>query len=492
MIYSFLKFLINRDFACWLDGGIGYTVHHCSGSAMWRLDSSLRMQAWRSQCLHAYSGLNKTLFASVGPNSHCCGHQLDGTFISRYFSLVSEKLTNAASIPLYIDSIRSCSLPLFSFLSSCFVGIFKVICRLSTFIKCTVSHYGVYNSQQSSAHGNVGFGLSNSFDKPLSDRFLLGIGVAKGYSSLAERPSESGRTGFFDTAGFFVVGSHSRPELQGVGIGESVKRSDFGSNDTRPDFGDTRYTFEDSYSGREFITSISNDYLSPERFSLTLDEKNDINEVSKCLLPNVFEHISAGKEPLLSSDSLEFRSANISGMENRVHTVFDSAERSSELLPVPAKFSQLHQRFVSDGSEWAVSSNKPDCNIEGVVSISFSTFASSAGQFSSIGDVNSFDAIFVSVNEPFDKRDFFYSHPSWFGKIVNPVFDFVDTFGVDGQRTDDVFVGVYGSERNSGFVQIDSDERSEVDAGYVPAFSDSFILFCLNVFHNKFLTLKRG
>ena len=49
---------------------------------MRRLDSSLRShRAWWSQCQHAYSGLNKTLFASAGPNSLQRGHQQSTTFV---------------------------------------------------------------------------------------------------------------------------------------------------------------------------------------------------------------------------------------------------------------------------------------------------------------------------------------------------------------------------------------------------------------------------
>ena len=197
MIHSFLKFLISTDFACWLNGGIGHTIHHCSGSAMWRLDSSLRShRTCRSStpaCVR--SGLNKTLFASVGPNSlgrghrqstildvaNCLqtkkdisspgrinasrGHRLDGTFISQFFSLISTKFTNAANIPPYIDSIRSRSLLLLSFLRSCFVGVFEMIGRLCAFVKRTVSHHGIDYTQQSPAHGDIGFGLSGPLDQ---------------------------------------------------------------------------------------------------------------------------------------------------------------------------------------------------------------------------------------------------------------------------------------------------------------------------------------
>jgi hypothetical protein len=60
-------------------GGIGIAVLHCKSGAVRRCDSSLRShRTWRSLCRHVSSGLNKTMFASVGPNSRCRGHQLAG------------------------------------------------------------------------------------------------------------------------------------------------------------------------------------------------------------------------------------------------------------------------------------------------------------------------------------------------------------------------------------------------------------------------------
>jgi hypothetical protein len=371
-----------------------------------------------------------------------------------------------------------------------------MIRRFRTFVKTAVSHHGVYDSQQSSAHGHVGLGLSDPFDKSLSDSFLSGIGLTKGDASLAEGPSERGRTSFCDlsglrsSGGFFVVGSDSCPELQGIGVGEPFKGSDLSGNNTSPDVCDTGYTFENcDYSG-EFFTPVGLNDFSSERFSLTLDERNDINKVGKGIPLDVFEQMPVGQEPLLSGGSLEFRAADIRGMENRLHTVFGFAERFTELLPVPAEFSQLHQRFVSDVAQRAVSLDEPDRNIERIVSIILPAFTSSVSQFRRIRDVNPFDAVPVSVDEPFDERNGFDRHPSRLWQSVEPVFDLVDAFGVDGQGTDDAFVGVHGSKRNGGFVQVDADERGEVGAGYIPAFSDSYFLFCLNVFHDKFL--KKG
>ena len=527
MVHAFFKFLLNTDFACWLNSGIVIPVRHCSGLAMRRLDSSLRShRAWWSQCQHVYSGLNKTLFASVGPNSHgrdhrrstildvvnylqtkkdisslgrikpIRGYRLDGTFVSRSFSIVSAKLSNATNIPPYIVSVRSCNL-LFVFLFRfCLISVFKMIYRLCTFVKSSIPHHGVDCTQQSSAHGDIGLSVSYFFNQSLPDSLLPGIRAAKCNTGFAESPSEGSRAGLGDIAGlgssggFLIVWSKSCPELQGVGIGEPVERSNLGSNDAGPDFSDTGNTLENSYPGGEYLASIGKNDFSPERFPLTLDERNDINEVSKRLPLDVFEQVSVGKEPLLSGGSLELRAANVGGMKYRLHTVFGSAESFTELSPVPAEFPQLHQRSVSDKAKRTISSDESDGNIESIVPVSFSSLSSSFGQFSSIGDVDSIDTVSVSVDEPFDESNCFDSHPSGFGQIVNPVFDFVDTLGVDGQRADDVLAGIDGSERDSGFVQIDSDERSEVDAGYIPAFSDSLFLFCLNVFHNKFL--KKG
>src|ERR1043165_9129528 len=56
--------------------GIASSVLRHWGRATRRWNSSLRShRTWRSQCRHVLAGLNKTLFAPVGPNSRCRGHQ---------------------------------------------------------------------------------------------------------------------------------------------------------------------------------------------------------------------------------------------------------------------------------------------------------------------------------------------------------------------------------------------------------------------------------
>src|SRR5215211_3926871 len=57
-------------------GGISSSVLRRLGEAARRLNSSLRShRTWRSSCRQVFTGLNKTMFAAVGPNSRCRGHQ---------------------------------------------------------------------------------------------------------------------------------------------------------------------------------------------------------------------------------------------------------------------------------------------------------------------------------------------------------------------------------------------------------------------------------
>ncbi len=80
-MHNFFSFKLMSSAYCQISGII-FTVLHRLGVAMRRWDSSLRShRAWWSQCQHACSGLNKTLFASAGPNSLQRGHQQSTTFV---------------------------------------------------------------------------------------------------------------------------------------------------------------------------------------------------------------------------------------------------------------------------------------------------------------------------------------------------------------------------------------------------------------------------
>jgi len=60
-----------------IPGGTISPIRRCSSGATRRVDSSLRShRTRRSQCRRVYPGLNKTLFASVGPNLCCRSYRL--------------------------------------------------------------------------------------------------------------------------------------------------------------------------------------------------------------------------------------------------------------------------------------------------------------------------------------------------------------------------------------------------------------------------------
>ena len=73
-------------------GGIGFPVLRRGSGATRRVNSSLRShRTRRSQCRRVCSGLNKTLFASVGPNLRCRGRQLRCPATPGRFSTVEKQ-----------------------------------------------------------------------------------------------------------------------------------------------------------------------------------------------------------------------------------------------------------------------------------------------------------------------------------------------------------------------------------------------------------------
>ena len=368
-----------------LISGIVSAVRRSLNLTTWRVDSSLRShRPQRSLCRCAYSGLNKSLFASVGPNSHgrdhrqdsspgrinpSRGHRLDGT--PNLQSLAD--IPGVAEIPPQIIHIESSHLlSAFGFFGSGLIGSGQMIGPLAGLIESPVSHHGVDDPQQSSSHSHIGFGFANSLDQPLPDGFLAGIGLTEGYGSLAQSPTQDGRAGLGDIAGlcssgrFFQIGSQSGPELQGISIGKSIEGSDFGGNDTAPDLGDARNALQDGYLGREVLTAIGGDDLSPQSLTLAFSQDDDVGEIGEGLLLYILEQVSACQQPSLCRSSVQLGTANVGGQEHRPDVLLGSGEGSAQLSPVSSQLPQLHQGFISDESQGTISSNQPAGDIQGV------------------------------------------------------------------------------------------------------------------------------
>ncbi len=264
-------------------GGMVAAVRRRWGVATRRLDSSLRShRAWQSCCCYALSGLNKTLFASIGPNSHLRGHQAgtsslmtkslcneqedscpgrknptrghrnDGTFLWQSMP----ELLNATDIPpcvimlsngFFLNTSSSSSLSL--------VGGVEMISGFCSVIECAIAHHGVEGSQQSSGHGDISFGITDAADESLPDFFLGSVVLTQSDGSFSESPAQSSRAGLGDGAGlssagrFLEIGSEPGPEFQRVGIREAIKGTNFGGNDAAPNIADAGDALENGYFG---------------------------------------------------------------------------------------------------------------------------------------------------------------------------------------------------------------------------------------------------
>ena len=281
--------LVAMDVALCQGGGMVGAVRRRWGVATRRVDSSLRShRACQSHCWYACSGLNKTLFASTGPNSRLRGHQASTGSLMTNESLCKEQdssclgrmkptrghrcdgaslrqsmpeLLNATAIPPYVIVSSSD----FSFLNTsflCFFGLVggvEMVGRFGSLVEGAVAHHGVEGSQESSGHGDIGFGVSDAADESLPDFLLSGVMLTQGDGGFAEGPAEGGRAGLGDgsglgsAGGFFEVGGEAGPEFQGVGIGEAIEGADFGGNDATPDIADAGDALEDGHLSRDIV-----------------------------------------------------------------------------------------------------------------------------------------------------------------------------------------------------------------------------------------------
>src|SRR5438309_2981090 len=203
-----------------------------------RVDSSLRShRTWRSYCRHVCSGLNKTLYASVGPNSRCRSHRqtlpaepespgIAATFIAflqgcclsgrmnpsrghrrdatRSLAWRAEKLPPH---PFKRNSSLGGLLRRMSFTScSGLIQTRGAIDRLLAAIRFLIPHNGVQRAEQPASHRHVGFGLADPPDQSLPNGLLPGVTLTERDGCLAEGPAERGRAGLGDVAALRATG----------------------------------------------------------------------------------------------------------------------------------------------------------------------------------------------------------------------------------------------------------------------------------------------
>ena len=207
-------------FAC--QGGTHNALPRRETSMTRRLDSSLRShRTSEAQCSAVCSGLNKTLFASVGPNSHGRGHRFSeaepsGMSLSYKYEpgrinpnrgLRADEtpcrtvpaLAGVVSVPPNVNQATgltwdgSYQLGLLLSLSQAgLVGPSFTAGRLLALVGGAIADHGKQDAQESACHGDISLGFANSPDQPLPDNFLPGVGTTKRDRSLAQGPAQGG------------------------------------------------------------------------------------------------------------------------------------------------------------------------------------------------------------------------------------------------------------------------------------------------------------
>ena len=467
--------------------GIALPVQRRTSGAARRLDSSLRShRTQRAHCRCVYSGLNKTLFASVGPNSHGRSHRLAASHMwdsltrhagwinaSRGLRLdgtpsaeVFPQPQSVTKMPQYaVSSIRSGGLlpPLAGHPSA--VGSNIVFRGRSAGVGFFVADHGVKNSQQASAHRYVRLGSADAANEPLADRLLFFVGAAERQRGLAQRPTQAARAGLGDrtrlcaTGRFLEVGGQSRPKLQGVGIGKSVERSDLGGNDAAPDFVDAGRAFEQFDRLPKSFGAIGESDLQMQPGALTFDELDDVEVIGERLLLDGLEEMAEGQNPFLGGGAVELRSGDVGGQEHGTHRVLGAGEQAAELMPMTAEFSELHEFVVGDVAQRAFAASESLGDVAGVVGVVLPPFSASIGQFGGVGDVDAIDAGAILVDKPLDEADGLdgQMRGSWLGK--QPVLDAIPAFGGDFHAVDQRAVGPHSSKGNGVLMQINANER---------------------------------
>ena len=469
-------------------GGILFPVLRRTSGAARRLDSSLRShRTQRSQCRCVSSGLNKTLFAPVGPNSHGRSHRLAASHVwdslTRHagrmkasrglrldgtpFAEVFPQTPGVTKMPHYAISstIGSGNLLSLFFGHPGAVGRTVMFCGRSARERFSVADHGIKNTEQPPAHRHVGPGFADASNQSLADRLLFDVGAAERQRGFAKRPSQRTRAGLGDVARlgaagrFLEIGGEPGPEFQGVGVGKAVERSDLGRDDAGPDFVDARHALEPFHDFGETFRAIGQRDLQMQLGTLPLDELNDVEEVGEGLLLHGLEQIAARQNPLLRRGTVELRTGDVGGQQHRTERMLASAQQPAELVPVPTKLAKLHEFVVGDVAERTLAAGQTFGDVGGVVGVVFSPLSAPVGQLGGVGDVDAIDAAAIIVNEPLDETDSLDGHVRGTRLCQQPVGDANSAFGGDFDAADEGTVGLHSRKRDGVLMQVNANER---------------------------------
>ena len=424
----------------------------------WRLNSSLRSHRTpEAQCSVVYSGLDKTLFASSGPNSHGRGHRLaePGRIKARRglrmdAASCQPRLAwiDAVSVPPNVSRVLdpklndSCGLlsqallPTVPFGQAGQVGVPLMMGRRAELVNRAVADHGHEYTQKSAGHGYVGLGFAGVLDQPLANGLLVGVGTAQGQGGFAQGPAQGGVAGLGDMAGlrasrrFLVVRSQARPELQGIGVGEAREVADLRGDDAGPDLVDTGNALEQLDQSRELRLTVGGDDISAQSLPLAVQEAHDVQEVGEGLALHLLEQMPLAEQPLLGGNAVELGTGDVGRQEHRAHGVLGPGEGARKAVPVAAELAQLRYVFIGDPAEGAVSVGQAHRRVQSVVVVVLPPLTAEAGEFGGVGNVHTCHARPEAVDEPLGKSDGFDGQMAGLTLSTYPFLNASHTLGV--------------------------------------------------------------
>lgn len=304
--------------------------------------------------------------------------------------------------------------PVFSDFCSCSVSSF---CMLSGFasserLPCLV-HFPE-PSDESLAHSNPGlaFILGGPEDAVVHGA-VRGVGADESIGSLAEHPSEGGRTLFGDMAlGDFsraFIGSFSESGIGSYSVCgiEPFETGHFADNDSGRDIRDAGYGLKEDDIIPESVHAAKLKDFSSYDDSLPFKVFDGFKELGERKLSHGGEFVSPGEEPFLSRSSCDAVGAGqIMLHEDPLHSNLNFSYHLSDGLPVASESSEFSEGFIGRKGFRDISFEEKLGDEFSIDFIGFGpSFSGSVPEFHSVGKDELIDSGFKVFPEPFVHAD---------------------------------------------------------------------------------------
>ena len=424
------------------------------------------------------------MFAAVGPNSRCRGHQganpaEPGSSLDEKKSLLgrmkasrghqsagaSSPQRDATKIPPSVNDSLSPGLSNLLLSSEAYsIGGRGAVSRRSSFERLPIADHGVQHAQQAAAHGDVGLGLADSPHEPLADGFLPRVGLAERDGCLAQGPPQRDRAGLGDVAALgasgrlFHVGRHPGPELQRVGVGKTLEGTNLRGDDRGPDLADARHAQEQRNDRREPLAARGKDDLAAQAFPLTFGEHDEVDEVGEGPLLDRLQEVAVRQQPALGRGAVELGAADVGRVEHALHRMLGAGQEAAQVPPVAAQLAELHQLLVGDEAQRALAPRQSRRDVQRIVPVGLAPLAAAVRKLRGVGNVDPLDAVAKTIDEPFHERAGFHGHAHRTGQRPQPGLDLTRALRADLEPLR-LTGRIDGAECDGALVQVDSHKR---------------------------------